>query len=206
MSSLDRSRLSILDLLYERKRAEFAERLSELRDESVIYVVELAGCPKKREFRVRFPELTFRFDPQLILGDVAHAGLEHLLSSVGFEVEKEVSERVEVDGRVYVVKGRVDAMSEDRIVEIKTGRPGQRLPQEHHVLQLKIYMALTGSRRGTLIYVTGDRLVEFEVEAESRLALGELVLEHLRADKVPKWDWECRYCAFSRLCPRRLPE
>uniref|UniRef100_A0A7J3ZM25 CRISPR-associated exonuclease Cas4 n=1 Tax=Fervidicoccus fontis TaxID=683846 RepID=A0A7J3ZM25_9CREN len=191
----------ITRLLYERKRQEFLERVEELKDENTIYVTELISCPQKRVYRISFPELTFKFDPHLLLGEMAHVGLQSYLSQAGFEVEKEIEEGVEVEGRVFKVKGRIDAYSENLIVEIKTGRPGQRLPQAHHVLQTKIYLLMTGAQRGILVYLTSDRLVEYQVDYDESLELGSLVVEYLREGKIPRWEWECRYCVFNKICP-----
>jgi len=194
---------SVIKLAYERKREEFLERLKELSDESVIYVADLVSCPQKRSLRLLYPELSFKFEPHAVLGDAAHAGLQQLLAQSGFEVEKEVEDVVEVSGRAYKVKGRVDAYSKERglVVEIKTGRSGEGLPREHHLLQVKAYMAMLGARKGLLVYLTSEKLAEFEVELDEGFDLGGLVEEHVRKKAVPKWPWECKYCPYSRLCP-----
>ena len=193
-------------MLYEKKKQEFLERIEELKDESTIYVTDLISCPQKRLYRMSFPELTFKFDPHLVLGEMAHLGLQSYLSQAGFEIEKEIEEKVEIEGKVFKIKGRIDAYSKDLIVEIKTGRPGQRLPQEHHILQTKIYLLMTDVPKGVLVYLTSDRLVEYQVEFDENLELGSLVVDYLKGGKAPRWEWECKYCVFSKMCPYRVSQ
>ncbi len=193
----------IVKYLYEKKLREHRERLDELRNPKIIYVSDLVYCPLKRRYRLLYPELTFSFEPPMILGDLLHTGLQQTLREMGFEIEKEISETFVVGGEEYLLKGRMDAYREDLIVEIKTSRSGAGLPHPHHMLQLRIYMVMTGVRKGLLIYLTGDRIVEYPVEW-SEINLGELIEKHLGLAEYPVWDWECRICPFNKICPYRI--
>lgn len=194
---------SLVRLLYEWQKRQHEEHLPDTLDPSTIYVTDLVYCPLKREFRTRFPDLTFTFKPAQVTGSILHEGLRRLLEEKGFEVEKPVEARVSVGGREVTVKGRIDAVRDDVVIEIKTGRPGQQLPHEHHLLQLKAYLDLTGVGRGLLVYITPDRLVEYPVEREEGV-LERLVLEHLARQRAPLWEWECRSCSFADYCPNRV--
>jgi len=191
----------VLGILYENKLEEYKKRLEELRDPHIIYVTDLVYCPLKRLFRIKYPELTFTFDPHFIVGEMIHRGLQTILLEKGFEIEKEVEQTVVIEGEEYRVKGRIDAYSPDLLVEIKTGRSGMSIPHEHHLLQLRIYLAMTGVRKGVLVYITSDRASEYIVERDPNLTLETLVEKHLKRERVPMWDWECRICHFNRLCP-----
>ena len=194
----------ITKILYDEKLKEYKDRIEDLKSEDVIYVTDLVYCPLKRLFRVRYPELTFSFEPYYVVGEAIHRGIQSILLEKGFEVEKEIEKTVEVEGKKYRVKGRMDAYSPQLVVEIKTGRSGQNIPYEHHVMQLKIYLAMTGVDKGLLFYATSDRVSEYYVYRDDGLDLENLVEKHLKLERVPMWDWECRLCVFSKLCPYKV--
>jgi CRISPR-associated exonuclease Cas4 len=160
-------------------------------------------CPLKRVFRQKFPELSFAFEPNMVLGEMVHVGIQEALKEKGFEIEKEIEEKIVIEGTEYIFKGRIDAFSNDMIIEIKTARSSTGLPHPHHLLQLRIYMAMTGVRRGLLVYITSDRIVEYPVE-NSNIDLGEMVQKHVEAREFPLWEWECRLCNYNRFCPYRI--
>ncbi len=194
----------ITKLLYDEKLKEYRDRIEDLKSEDVIYVTDLVYCPLKRLFRIKYPELTFSFEPYYVVGEAIHRGIQSILLEKGFEIEKEIEEIVEVDGRKYRVKGRIDAYSPELVVEIKTGRSGQNIPHEHHVTQLKIYLTMTGVNKGLLFYATSDRVSEYYVYRDESLELKTLVEKHLKLERVPMWDWECRLCVFNKLCPYKV--
>ncbi len=197
----------IMGIIYDLKLKDFRERLEELRNPKVLYVSDLVSCSHKRLFRLRFPELQFRFEPPSILGELVHRGLEDILTSNGFEKEVSIEEKVEINGDKYVVKGRMDAYSKDKelVVEIKTARSSQGVPHKHHIMQLQIYMEMVDAKEGLLVYITPDRILEYKVLRET-IDLVELVKETINDTVHPRWDWECRYCIYSRMCPYRLNE
>jgi len=103
----------ILPLIYEDDIREFNEKLNELRDPSVIYVSDLVVCTHKWHLRRHYPELTFRFEPQLVIGKIIHRGLAELLKNRNFEIEFSLNREVYVNSRKYVLNGRVDAYNRD---------------------------------------------------------------------------------------------
>ncbi len=202
--------MRVLPVIYRAKERVFADKLGEATDPSIVYVTDLVSCSQKRVFRLEMPLAAFRFEPPLLLGDLVHLGLERLLEEEGWVAEVEVEKRVEVDGRVYTLRGRADAVLFDEngvrhVVEIKTARSIER-PLEHHILQLQIYMELLGAEGGSIVYVTPDKILEFEVPRRS-VDVERLVAETVRNEARPRFDWECRYCPFRRFCPyARLEE
>ncbi len=164
-----------------------------------IWVTDLVRCPLKREFEERFPEL-YRasvYSPATILGSLVHLGLENLLSS-------ELNAQTEVKGERqvgdYKIVGRIDAIVGRVGIEIKTSRADLEIPYEHHVLQAKIYNWLYDLEKTVLVYVTPDRFTEYHVsERVSEEDVIKLVLDK----RAPRYDWECRYCHFSVICPNK---
>lgn len=194
----------VLKLLYEAKYEEFKKRFAELVDPRVIYVTDLVSCTHKYHLRHVMPGLVFVFEPHHVLGDLVHLGLESFLEIKGFHKEYPVEKNVKLDNTEYVVKGRIDAFDIDNgvVIEIKTARSSQGTPHKHHIEQVRFYMYMVGASEGILIYITPDRIIEFSIKEPSS---EEVLLQRIREvieDKVhPRWDWECKYCLFSKVCP-----
>ena len=193
--------LDLVSLLYEWSKEEAEKHQREL---GTFWVVDLVRCPLKRDFERKYPELSSSliFRPNLLLGRLVHLGLEKLLS------ERVEDVRVEVEGEreVYVetgkvkVRGRIDIIIGEIGIEIKTARADFSMPQQHHVDQLRAYNWLFDLSGGILIYVTPDRIAQYEVM--ETMEEGE-IKERILSDKAPRYDWECVYCIYNVLCPQK---
>jgi len=189
----------ILKVLYLNKLKEHEERLLELQDEKIIYVSDLVSCSHKRVLRRHYPEVYFQFEPVPFLGTLAHIGLEKTLEEQGLKIEEEFQVPFDLEGTIYTIKGRVDARGENFIVEIKTSRSDQGIPRLHHVLQLQLYCMFLEVEEGILIYVTPSRVAEYNVK-RTDIDLRTLVEETVMDLRHPRWEWECKYCPFLKLC------
>ncbi len=196
----------IQELLYRMKLEDMKKHV---RGENEYYVSDLTRCPRKIEYEKNFPELVLNqaYDPTLLLGDIVHLGLEAFLKKIfgegilkgilGVEVEKKRS-----IGK-YTIRGRIDALIElesgERMgVEIKYSRRDIGLPHQHHVLQVKIYNWLYDLPKSILIYITPNRITEYDIEEK---VSEEEILLLIEDEKSPRWPWECQYCRFAILCP-----
>ncbi len=202
--------LRISELLYHWRIEESRKRM-EQRLDNEFYVTELIMCPLKYRYAKTYKEIALAsaFSPTTLMGELVHLGLETLLKKLlGEDVVKtevEFDREVVVDGVSYIVKGRVDAIVDDTVIEIKTSRSDVHIPYQHHVLQLRIYLWLTGLNKGLLLYITPDRVVEFEVNtAASDGEVSDLVRSMLVGEPAPRYAWECSYCPFASLCPRKV--
>lgn len=191
----------ILPMLYEENVKEFNEKLKEIKDPSVIYVSDLVVCTHKWHLRRKYPELTFRFEPQLTIGRVIHEGLAKFLVRKGFETELSVDKEVYVDSSKYLLRGRVDAYNRNEkiIVEFKYSRLFKEKPVEHHIMQLQIYMNLLDAEKGVLMYLTPNAMVEFQYD-KIDYNIDKQVKDLVENIYHPRWSWECRFCVFRRLC------
>ena len=198
--------MRILEEIYNVKQKDFTEKLREMTDTSIVYVTDLVSCSMKRLMRIKYPLLSFRFEPPIILGELVHAGLERILEERGWRAEVQVEKAFTIDGENYLLKGRADLVRYENgrakeVVEIKTGRDlPLNEPHDHHVLQLKIYLNLLGAEEGYLVYITPERLAEFRVEPEP-IDIETLMRETIYNEKTPRYEWECRYCPYRRICP-----
>jgi len=192
----------VIPIIYRAFVSEQLAKLEEARREDVLYVTDLVVCSHKLRLRHMYPELTVNFDPLAITGSLIHIGVEKYLANQGFTVEYSVEKEFEVDGRKYVLKGRVDAYhpGEGIVVEVKSSKSPQGKPLEHHVLQLQIYLNLLEARQGILVYITPEAFLEYSVERE-KLNVKSLIRAVISDEVHPRWSWECKYCVYRRLCP-----
>ena len=182
-----------VEAIVKQKYEEQIKKLMEKQDNE-IWVSELVQCKQKSTFAKQFYFL-FTIEPRLILGEIVHRGfLEWLKEEFGYNIEVEV--KTEFEG--YVISGRVDAMNSDEVIEVKYAADVKdNQPYEHHVQQLRIYMWITQAKRGKLLYITPQRILEFEVTTPMR---DDEVLMLIDNWKSPRYEWECKYCSFSRIC------
>nr|WP_234097619.1 CRISPR-associated protein Cas4 [Sulfolobus islandicus] len=190
----------------------FKEKISEAkqhqRNEGEVYVTDLVRCPLKAKYELLYPELkdAEAYTPSFILGDLVHKGLEEFLKEkFNAELEVEGAKQLQIDGKTITLKGRADALTNDYVIEIKSSRADRGLPHEHHILQLRLYLWLFNKSKGVLVYITPDRITEYEINnPPDEAEVLELVEDFMKAKNAPKFKWECGYCTFSVLCPRRM--
>ena len=196
--------MDVVTLLYEVARREREEHK---REEGVYWVSDLVRCPLKRSYELRFPELVAQevFRPGAVLGRLVHLGLEYLLGrELGDRVKVEVEKTKRItlpDGRGVEIRGRIDALVDGEVgVEVKYARSDIGIPLQHHVDQARLYNWLLGLKWTELVYVTPERVTQFRVC--ERADDGEVV-DRVTSQEAPRYDWECQYCPYSVLCPRK---
>jgi len=210
----------ITELLY---RWRLEEQSKHLRHLKVVYVTDLARCPLKRKFELKFPELG-KYDllsPAGVLGTLVHMGFELFLERYamkeGYNVltELELSKVVDIEGEEYVINGRIDALlismnsSDSLVVELKTSKSDTSIPYEHHILQAQIYAWMANASDAILIYFTPERIAEFRLRTleKSKLSDNEvkrLLKETISITVAPRYEWECKYCKFANICPNKI--
>jgi len=186
------------------------EYLSHQREENVLYVTDLVRCPLTLKYEQEYKDLATQntLNPATILGTFVHEGLENLLKNVysfNIETEVETERTVIIEGKAIKLKGRMDAVIEENgekvVVEIKSSRSDRGIPYEHHKTQLQIYLWMTGIKKGLLVYTTPDRIAEFPVERplDDSEAI-KLIEETVKMAKAPRYQWECKFCIYSKVC------
>jgi len=121
-----------------------------------------------------------------------------------------VKEYEDSDGNKYTIHAGPDVVLGDEVVELKyTSMPLEKIPLEHHELQLKIYMNIL-DKSGRLVYLTPYGVREIYYSREEALTdreVAELARQFFIEKKSPRYDWECQYCLYKSLCPLyRKPE
>jgi CRISPR-associated exonuclease Cas4 len=195
--------LKLSELLY---RWKAFEQLKHERKEGEVYVTDLLECGLKRRFEETFPEVARAdyFNPATLLGDVVHAGVRELLQGMP-DAQFEVEGEMEFGG--LKIKGRADMLLPDRVVDFKFVRSSYRVPHNHHVLQVRIYMRMFSKPKGSLLYLATDRITEIDEDIEPSLGIpitDEELKTLLSRRDAPMWpEWECEYgCPWTSVCPR----
>jgi len=173
-------------------------KLKERRKEE-IHVHQLIRCKFKSKMEELFPSLIQILTPGIFIGEMVDIGMKELLKFLGgFQTDLELSKEIEVHGEKVKLLGRPDGVSDDFVVEIKYSRVKPSEPLEHHVLQLKLYLFLAEKDKGALLYITPEGFAEFWIEEKPD---ENFVKELFESWHSPRFEWECSYCIFRRICP-----
>jgi CRISPR-associated exonuclease Cas4 len=202
-----------VDVVYELYNFLREEREKHQKEPGTVWVTDLVSCSLKSKYTSLYPDLVASevFNPPTIVGALIHRGLEELLKNIfeakqyKVEIEPETSMELELPSGKVVLKGRADMILTSpqgaRIgVEIKSMRGDMPTPLEHHVDQVKFYNYMFGLEKTVLVYVSPDRVTQYEV---CEKASQEEIVKRLLEPVSPRYPWECKYCPFSVLCPNK---
>jgi len=191
-----------MEYRYRIKREVYRRELQEM---PVIFVHELLQCPLKQDFAQKFPEVEMAslYNSRFVVGYLIEEAVKKLTGAR----ELECYRIVETQNGSYVVAGTADAFleKEDTIIEVKylTGLYGS--PHTHHILQLQLYLYLSGKSRGELWMFSPEGAFAYPVEPANDQQVAELVESYLAKNPTPKWEWECeRGCVFEEWCGSSL--
>jgi len=172
------------------------------REKDIVWVTDLIYCPLKPKYETKYPILSEAncYDPYTMQGLLVHVGLEKLLEE-WFNAKTEAEAERSLGNKR--IRGRIDALLENsRIgIEIKTAKADSYIPYEHHIEQAKTYNWLSNLDKTILVYVTPERIAEYEITESYSNAEIRNMLSNL---KTPKYDWECSYCSYSLICPSKV--
>jgi CRISPR/Cas system-associated exonuclease Cas4 (RecB family) len=172
-----------------------------------IGVIDLI-CPRRawRVYRMPVRALVERVNEFMVQGQVVHDVLLAQLKEQGCSVEHVI----EVETRCGVRrKFRADAVCHDIVIELKRSARQWSVWKYLYLWQLKVYMALTGRRRGALVSLEDGRVEYVEYAGAESRHLDEVLerfIDHLNkavcSEREPERHigvW-CRYCELRREC------
>jgi CRISPR/Cas system-associated exonuclease Cas4 (RecB family) len=191
------------------------------RPDSRVHVSDTVLCPREKIFRILNPEAPFnpKMRNWILSGEQIHAFAESILEKDRFETEKEIQTDTGLVGKVDIY-----IKEENRPVEYKSTRSAKRnVPKKFHINQLKKYMAILGSRTGTLFYqLTNDYSIDpfpsfdFQIDEKERRKLlqsmeeDRQMIEKAKKEKDPSiarairynldLNWLCKDCPFTTEC------
>ena len=181
------------------------------------HISDICLCPRESVFRRLNPSALSTMDFMFfIMGSGQHdviQSLRHWLGNKRMITEKSISYKS--------VRGHVDAIIDDVVVEIKTQRTKEHSLKSHYVTQIKSYMAMLNRKFGKVftislvnyntpfkiwdITMTDEEITKqrewIEQEGKQyRKALRMKDWKIARAVKGTELDWKCGYCKFKQPC------
>jgi len=171
---------------------------------NVVYVTEITQCLRKSWYQRTLAEPPS--DEKVVLmvmGDGAHFLLkESFPLGAGEELKEKEYEGVKI-------RGRVDRLLENTIIEFKTVAKIPNRPYDSHVAQSQLYMWLFDKPKAYIIYVSrsNGKVKAFEVnrneeEIEKLLKRVKMFSEALSKGCIPKPEESklCSYCEYLNIC------
>lgn len=192
------------------------------------YPSEIGSCLRKVWYSYKFPretdmELTKIFELGNLIHDFVSTVIESEKNPHVELIEKELPLKLET--KDFIVSGRLDDMlllkenGKKVLVEVKSTKSTEytREPSRSHVMQLQLYMHITGVHDGVVLYVDKNNLksksfsVRYDevmakeildrfMELNICLVSNQLPLDEAKRD--PSLMWMCRYCEYSGMCER----
>jgi CRISPR/Cas system-associated exonuclease Cas4 (RecB family) len=190
------------------------------------YPSEIGMCLRKVWYSYKQPretavDLTKVFE----VGNLLHDFMAEVLRSErNPEVELLKSELpVKLDMKDFLISGRIDDLllvkesGKEVLVEVKSTKSlvYTDSPKSHNVMQLQLYMHMTGVHNGVLLYVQKDNLQakSFDIpysakEAAEALERFRRLHSFLTKDEMPEPEakqdkekkWMCSYCDWREEC------
>jgi len=180
-----------------------------------VYVTELSKCAYYIYWLYNKSPIEHRINNFIIEGTLMHFVIEKIVKKLIEEgavspehVKSEIDVEKEFNG--ITIKGRVDLIINDTIVEFKfTHNPRliYGLPKVWHIAQVNLYMWMTGLRKGLIIYIHLPSLnvkmwkVSYDDELVSnRLSKVNDVMIAKHGKEVEKEMFGCDICPIYAQC------
>jgi CRISPR-associated protein Cas4 len=198
-----------IDQLFFEMRQKYIEERERLREKfakegkKLFFVHELCECSEKRKMRLRFPEIekATTYNPRFALGQLVEDALKHRFQNEG---ENVYMKELTMDYGKYVISGMIDIIDPETKtpIEIKYQTSLQKIPPEHHILQMRAYLWLLNTKQGEIIYISPDGLKTYTV---SEPLTDKEVIGLITEEKAPRWpEWECQYCPYQQFCNKSI--
>jgi len=164
-------------------------------------VVDLI-CPYRAWRAARMPVASIIKDEDvnIVIGIVTHRAVLRQLEQQGCDVEVEMP----IAGRRFRADAVCEEDNEKVIVEVKKRVIPGTVITEQYKIQVKMYMALLGVRRGIIIGLNGVRIdiAASEEELRELREVAETSLLYLDSESEPprrRGEW-CKFCPFKNEC------
>lgn len=190
----------IIPILYRSEWERQKERWESYRN-GIIHITDLVRCKERLRLLQEYPML-YKLEPYYLLANLLHEGTELRLSRL-----MKCKTELDYDGPFtktigeFTLTGKPDIIMDDgTVVDLKFPRDVKNnQPNEHHVMQVRLYLWLLDKEKGKLVYLTPNKSVEFEIEGKPDDDEVLLIIDQWTS---PRWDWECSYCEFSCVCSK----
>ena len=167
-------------------------------------------CLRRKYYSIIDPkEVGWELRKRFMVGSGIHSEVQKAMSAVGYDIE--IPNKKYYDDFGFTVSTRIDAIKDDRIVEIKSAAFFKFInkPYASNVAQLQMYIDAMNVDVGYLLYidnVTGA-MKEFEVARDDNLIIENLIKLEVIKDciefgGIPKRhkSYMCKECEYKVGC------
>jgi hypothetical protein len=176
----------------------------------VYHISSLGYCPRSIFFdKVAPTEESEDTKSVFLIGNIFHEWIQNNLLE-GYKFEVEIEKKIES----VVLRGRIDAINDEEIVELKTTNSlsYQRRPKEEHIVQINTYMGLTGIYKGKLVYIQKNDFDNKTFELKFNKSLFDETIKKIIAidkqitdnveykDVIPRMSPNCYWCKNKQYC------
>lgn len=126
------------------------------------------------------------------IGTLIHSGMENILLKEGYKIEQKKTKKI----GDYTISGRVDAINDEHIVEIKY-KSWYKGVSTWEAVQLGVYLNLFDRPFGYLVYISQGTITSHK---HTHPIPDETILGYIRSTASPVFDWECKYCGYKGIC------
>lgn len=178
-----------LDSRYNSAIRSYNERRSKY-DECVWYVTDLIKCGNNRRNLTAHETARLSIKPSLVIGSLVHSGIQRIFEQYGWV--SEVSTNKNIDN--YTIRARCDMIKGNEIIEFKYTSYLQNniwASKRNNIDQCKIYNNLFDTDVVHLIFLSPKSMMQ--VDIKDRFTDND-ILEMIENPKIPRYDWECKYC------------
>lgn len=192
------------------------------------YPSEIGKCMRKLFYSYKYPQ---KVEPKLLkifeLGNILHGFIVDVLKSDKNPEVKllETELPIKLQEKDFLISGRVDdlllvnASGKKLLVEVKSCKDVSYIdkPQNHHAVQLQLYMHACSVHNGVILYIDKNTLetktffIEYD-ESWSRQLIERFRALHgfLTTNNLPKaeakmlddMEWMCRDCEYKGKCEK----
>ena len=130
---------------------------------------------------------------RVLVGSILHKGLEQFLGYTPYTFVKQLDE--------YIISGRPDYIDFDNkiVYEFKFSQHAKLSVPEWYHRQVDFYKWLTGFGKAFLVVFTPTHIQTFKMFGK---VYDNYIRDYIKEwkEKVPLYNWECKYCPYYKLC------
>lgn len=180
----------------------------------IYYPTDAGRCMRQVFFKYKLGitnDISDKGRGRILMSEIVEKIYTEILEEMGYRIH----EKFEKEFENIKIRGEVDAVNEDEVVEIKTVTPTSinDVPFVRDIKQLNMYLWLADKENGTLIYVKSDNPSIFkmyhihfnEQKLLESLRYLQKIHEYIIGNKIPprtKNKRLCKTCTFREICTK----
>ena len=203
----------MMDFIEENSIKRAKDRNNFHGEDNVFHVSDLVYCRRKQMLMRENPEMSAKVSvqPAVFNGIVFEIGLRQYMQDYfdtteyiprfSYKGKKKVGKYTVVgEADVALLKEGSSGLKVDTIIDIKN-RVMSNKWKDYYVLQLLFYKWMFNAEHILLwCFSSSASHKEWEISDENSID-DDFVINLIEHPRQPMWDWECKYCKFTKGCP-----